>query len=165
MENNTKVELSETILPEAVFSCLEGGTTSEVLEEMVNGLCAAKMLPKKCRKACIDALMDREKLGSTGIGRGVAVPHAKHPDVPKIIGAFGRSKKGIDFAAVDGLPVHLIFLLLSPKDGANEHLKVLSHIVKAARDELFCKFLVNAGGKKEIMELFKEVDSRTSTGG
>lgn len=109
----------------------------------------------------VRALMDREDLGSTGIGKGVAVPHAKHESVSGLVGAFGRSSKGIEFAALDGQPVWLVFLLLSSKDSSGRHLEALARVARLVRDGRFCRFLREAkGGPEELAELLAEADAQ-----
>jgi mannitol/fructose-specific phosphotransferase system IIA component (Ntr-type) len=112
----------------------------------------------------VGALEKREKLGSTGIGNGVAVPHAKLDSLDTILGAFGRSAEGLDFNAVDGEPVHLVFLVVSPFDKADAHIQALQKIFQAVKRVNFCKFLRQAKGVKDILELFHEVDEELAPG-
>ncbi len=112
----------------------------------------------------LSALLKREKLGSTGIGGGVAVPHAKLEHLESILGAFGRSADGIDFSAVDGEPVHLVFLVVSPFDKADAHIQALQRIFQAVKKVNFCKFLKQAKGTKDVIELFHEFDEEMPAG-
>ena len=109
------------------------------------------------------ALIKREELGSTGIGGGVAVPHTKHPCVGRLVGIVARSEKGVEFDALDGEPVHLIFLLLSPNESAGVHLAALERIASLIRDNDFRRFMTKAMGKKEMIEILREVDSLHSS--
>jgi PTS system fructose-specific IIA component/PTS system nitrogen regulatory IIA component len=102
--------------------------------------------------------MKREELGSTGIGKGVAVPHTKHDCIKKITGTIARSTHGVDFNALDGEPVHLFFLLLSPNDSAGSHLAALERISTVIRDNDFRRFMREADGKVGIIEILREVD-------
>ncbi|MBI5365972.1 MAG: PTS sugar transporter subunit IIA [Planctomycetes bacterium] len=108
----------------------------------------------------LDALLKREKFGSTGIGQGVAVPHAKLQNLKSVIGAFGRSKTGIDFAATDGEPVYFVFLLLSPFDQADVHMDSLRCIAEAVKRPNFLNFARQAKGVKDLLELFQEMDQQ-----
>jgi PTS system fructose-specific IIA component/PTS system nitrogen regulatory IIA component len=104
--------------------------------------------------------MSREDLGSTGIGKGVAVPHAKHESIQGLVASFGRSHKGIEFSALDGQPVHLVFLLLSSKDVSGQHLEALARVARLVRDDRFCRFLRDAGSQKDMADLLQEADAQ-----
>ena len=104
--------------------------------------------------------MDREELGSTGIGQGVAVPHARHDAVTELIGGFGRSKKGIAFDALDGEPVYILFLLLSSKGASSAHLESLAYISRLVRDDKYIKMLREATDGASIRSLLIEADGR-----
>ena len=132
----------------------------DVLTEMVEALFGAGRIDKKSVPALVKALMSREELGSTGIGKGVAVPHAKHESVQGLIGAFGRSTSGVEFASLDGQPVHLVFLLLSSKDSSGRLLEALARVARLVRDERFCRFLGEAKDVSELAELLGEADAR-----
>jgi mannitol/fructose-specific phosphotransferase system IIA component (Ntr-type) len=137
---------------------LKAVAKEEVIMEMVQALVKAGRIEEANVKKVVKALMDREELGSTGIGAGVAVPHAKHDSVTDLVGAFGRSKKGINFEALDGEPVHVLFLLLSSKSASGAHLEALAYISRLVRDEKFVKFLKDAKDASAIRELLNEAD-------
>ena len=103
--------------------------------------------------------MKREDLGSTGIGRGVAVPHTKHPSVSRLVGTVAVSHSGVDFESLDGEPVQLFFLLVSPPDRPGDHLRALENISRQLRDETFCRQLKSAKGPIDIQHLLEEADS------
>jgi len=150
-----------TIVPcDAIIDNLKAADKESVLVEMAEALAATGRIPKGSVRQIVKALMSREELGSTGIGRGVAVPHAKHESVTGLVAAFGRSKKGIEFAALDGQPVHLVFLLLSSKDSSGQHLEALARIARLVRDERFCRFLREAKDAKELADLVQEADTQ-----
>jgi PTS system fructose-specific IIA component/PTS system nitrogen regulatory IIA component len=107
----------------------------------------------------VKAIMKREDLGSTGIGRGVAVPHTKHPSVRRLVGTVAVSHDGVDFKSLDGEPVQLFFLLVSPPDRPGDHLRALENISRQLRDDSFCKQLKSAKGPLEIQHLLEEADS------
>ena len=132
---------------------------------MVDARAADGRINPETSSVMVGALMGREKLGSTGIGKGVAVPHASHKKVEGLVAAFGRSRDGIDFAALDGQPVHLVFLLLASKGASAQNLEALARVAKLVRDESFCRFLREAKDKKELVELLQEADARLDAAG
>jgi len=109
---------------------------------------------------CIHVLLERESLGSTGIGDGVAIPHAKLHLFPEMVIAFGRSSAGIDFQALDAKPVHLFFLLVTPDDRPGEHLKVLSRISRILKNPVLREKLRKASNRHELKRLIFEEDSK-----
>ena len=128
------------------------------MAELVDVLVESKELPAANRDEVIRGVMKRERLGSTGIGAGLAMPHVKQsPDVPRMMGVFGRSEEGIEFDAVDGERVHLFFLLLSPPGDPGQHLEALKLLASLTRDENFRKFLRSAVGVDGIVETLAEV--------
>jgi PTS system fructose-specific IIA component/PTS system nitrogen regulatory IIA component len=108
------------------------------------------------------AVMKREELGSTGIGRGVAVPHTKHSSVNRLIGTVGISREGVDFQSLDGEKVQILFLLVSPPDRPGDHLRALENISRQLRDDTFCRFLKQAKTVEDIKQLLDEADSNQS---
>ena len=103
--------------------------------------------------------MKREELGSTGIGRGVAVPHTKHPSVNRLVGTVAVSPEGVDFDSLDGEKVQLFFLLISPPDRPGDHLRALENISRQLRNDTFCRFLKQAKSAEEIKQLLDEADN------
>lgn len=103
-------------------------------------------------------LLERERLGSTGIGGGIAIPHAKSKSLEALFMGFGRSRKGVDFKAIDGKPAHLFFVLLAPEGSAATHLKVLSKTSQLLRDSMFTERLMNAAGRHELYMVFADED-------
>ncbi|NLA73870.1 MAG: PTS sugar transporter subunit IIA [Deltaproteobacteria bacterium] len=103
-------------------------------------------------------LLEREKLGSTGIGEGVAIPHGKVPDITEPIISFGRSENGLDFDSMDGLPVHLFFLLVAPENSANIHLKALARIAKILKNQVLRKQLLEAKTREDIYRIIMRED-------
>jgi nitrogen PTS system EIIA component len=106
----------------------------------------------------VEILMEREKLGSTGIGDGIAIPHAKIPGLTDLLVSFGRSKKGIAFDALDGKPVHLVFLLMAPEDAAGQHLKALAKISRMLKDTAFRTRLMAALSQDDLYHVIVEKD-------
>lgn len=141
----------DSIIEELSYRDKEG-----VLRELVALL--AKGGKVKDEAKALEVLLEREKLGSTGIGEGIAIPHGKLPDLDRIICAFGRSSKGVDFDAVDGNPVHLVFLLLAPENSTTEHLKALARLSRLLKDPLIRKKLLKAEGREALYRTIVEGD-------
>jgi nitrogen PTS system EIIA component len=149
----------EDVLKEScVIADIKGTTKKDVLFELVYVLKKA-MLIENVEKA-VNVILEREKLGSTGIGDGVAIPHGKTKSIHNILCAFGRSQEGVDFDAVDRKPVRIFFLLLAPEDSASLHLKMLSRISKILRDLSFRKKLMELTDTHEIYTSIIEEDKR-----
>ena len=143
---------------EAIITELKATEKEAVVREMMYSLKDMQKISNKDVEGVIKSLMKREELGSTGIGKGVAVPHTKHDCIKKIVGTIARSTNGVDFNALDGEPVHLFFLLLSPNDSAGAHLAALERISTVIRDNDFRRFMRQAEGKEGMIEILKEVD-------
>lgn len=116
-------------------------------------------LTKKNRDDIVAAVMKREELGSTGIGRGVAVPHTKHQSVEKLVGTVAISEGGVDFDSLDGEKVQLFFLLVSPPDRPGDHLRALENISRQLRDDTFCRFLKQSKTPQDVQQLLEEADN------
>jgi fructose-specific phosphotransferase system IIA component len=144
--------------PGGILEDLKSVEKEDVIKEMVQALVKTGRIEEASAPKVIKALMDREELGSTGIGAGVAVPHAKHDSITDLVGAFGRSKKGINFDALDGEPVHILFLLLSSKSASGAHLEALAYISRLVRDEKFVKFLREGKSAADLRKLLGEAD-------
>ncbi len=143
----------QDVLPDLAANDLRG-----VLEELSEHLAEVNKL--KDPSILVDTLIEREKLGSTGIGNGVAIPHGRMAGLENILMVFGRSTKGIDFDAHDGHPVHLFFLLVAPEDSAGDHLKALARISRVVKSQDCRDKLGNANGREKLFETITEEDSR-----
>ncbi|HWP35278.1 MAG TPA: PTS sugar transporter subunit IIA, partial [Thermodesulfobacteriota bacterium] len=108
----------------------------------------------------LGALLERERIGSTGVGEGVAIPHAKLAGVRRLVGAFARSRGGIEFGAVDGRPCRLFFLLVAPEDAASDHLRALARVAKLMRDPEVRRRLLEARDQEALYTLLAEEDDR-----
>lgn len=157
------MRLMDFLVEEAIIYNLKSKDKIGAIREMVEALKETQKIPLKEVEGVMKALIKREELGSTGIGGGVAVPHTKHACVGRLMGTVARSEKGVEFDALDGEPVHLIFLLLSPNESAGVHLAALERIATLIRDNDFRRFMTKAVGKKEMIEVLREVDSLHSS--
>ncbi len=128
-----------------------------ILAEMVAAACKKARMGKKKQAAVLAKVLAREELGSTGIGAGAAVPHAKVREAQKLLGAFARSARPIEYDAVDGEPVQLFFLLISPEESSGGYLEALSCLSRALRDRKFCNFLRTAKSKKDVIYALSEI--------
>jgi len=132
-----------------------------VIKELVALLADRGKIDKKDEESITQAILKRESLGSTGIGHGLAIPHAKGiPQCNALLGAFGRSSGKVDYGAIDGEPCSLFFLMVSPSAGVDAHLKVLKKLASLGRDAHFCRFLMEAKDEDEVMSLLKEAEER-----
>lgn len=125
-----------------------------VLEQL--GELLASGSPSLTPKQVFDRLLERERLGSTGLGHGVALPHARMAEVPRPIGAFLQLQAGVDFDAVDDLPVDLAFGMLVPQEATEEHLQLLGKLATLFAQERFCQELRRAGGAEDILRRIEE---------
>ena len=130
-----------------------------VIRELVESLANAGAIHAADVPGIVAAIMKREELGSTGIGRGVAVPHTKHSSVERLVGTVGVSVEGVDFNSLDGEKVNLLFLLVSPPDRPGDHLRALENISRQLRDDTFCRFLKQARTPQDIHQLLEEADN------
>lgn len=153
------MKFSSFIVVEAIRADLQAEDKPGVVEEMVGALVAAAGVKAEEQEGIIQAVMKREELGSTGIGRGVAVPHTKHASVNRLIGTVGISRDGVDFNSLDGEKVQIFFLLVSPPDRPGDHLRALENISRQLRDDTFCRFLKEAKSVEDIKQLLDEADS------
>ena len=153
------MKFADFVCRKAVRADLECGEKESVIREMTQALANAQEIPDDEFEGIIKAILKREELGSTGIGRGVAVPHTKHPGVERLIGTVAISQQGVDFDSLDGETVQLFFLLISPPDRPGDHLRALENISHQLRDQTFCKLLKQAKTTDEILQLLDEADN------
>lgn len=153
------MKFADFVCVKAIKAELAAGDKESVIRELVGALIAAGQIQEAEHDSIVKAIMKREELGSTGIGRGVAVPHTKHPSVDRLIGTVGVSQEGIDFQSLDGEKVQLFFLLVSPPDRPGDHLRALENISRQLRDDTFCRFLKQAKTSDDIRQLLEESDS------
>lgn len=158
------LKLTEIVAPGAVLPELSATERDDVIAEMIDALVEAGAADAEHRDALVAAVLERERKGSTGFGRGVAVPHVKHPGVTKMTAAVGRSSKGVDFSALDRQPVYSVVLLLSPGSSPEDHLKAMEVIFKSLGNETFRRFLRQATTQEDIIELLHEADHQKLPG-
>jgi PTS system nitrogen regulatory IIA component len=151
-----KLKILDFLSANAIVTELSATTKKGVLEELVAVL--AKEGKVKETQATVEVLLEREKLGSTGIGQGIAIPHAKTDQASAVSAAFGLSRRGVQFDALDGDPVNIFFLLVAPPDAAALHLKALARISRLLKDKFFRQSLRETKTAAEILKLIKDED-------
>lgn len=152
------MKITEILPKRGIKMGMEAVDKPEALKELVELLASVKDIGDK--KSLVKGLLDREKLGSTGIGQGIAIPHAKTDKVHDIVAVMGISRKGVDFDALDGEPVYIFFLLVAPRESAGPHLKALAQISRLLRDNYFCELLRKAKDEKEVYEILAAEEER-----
>lgn len=134
-------------------------TKEEPIRAMVSSLKQSGSIDSEEEESIIKKLMEREELGSTGIGNGVAIPHTKHPSVSDPVSTIAIVKEGVDFESLDHGPVYILFLLISPPERSGDHLRGLENISRHLRNQKFCSFLRQARSREDIIELLREADN------
>jgi len=153
------VKLVDFLHEDGILLGLNAESKREAIKELVDLLIERGRVPRAQGKGLLDALMAREKLGSTGIGRGIAVPHAAHASVKELMGAVGIASRGIDFQSLDGQPVDLMFLLVYPP-GHADRLGALKQLSAFVRQHDLCRFLRQASDAPAAFEVIQEADSK-----
>lgn len=145
------MKISELLNPQAIVADLQAREKDSALAELTDALvtCEASL----DRDEVIEVLQEREKLGSTGIGDGVAIPHGKLAGIPELMLAFGKSAEGVDFESMDGQPAHLFFLLVAPEESVGVHLKTLARISKLLKDPAVRQKLLEAEDRETIYQV------------
>lgn len=152
------MKITDLLSPEMVLADLKGSTKPDVLNELAKAMAA--MYNEIKLNDLIAVLAERERLGSTAIGDGIAIPHGKLRGVSKIIGAFGRHLQGVDFDSLDGGPSQLFFVLVAPEDSASLHLKALARVSRLLKEGSFRSRLLAAKDSTELYSLIKEEDNK-----
>ncbi len=151
------MKIVEFLRADAVIANLSGQTGPAVLAELCRPIAAAQ---RSDAQRLVDTLLDREKLGLTGIGEGVAIPHGKVPGLPALMASFGRTVAGVDFRAIDGKPTHLFFTLFAPENSAGAHLKALARISRIFKNPGFRDAILRAPDAAEIYRLIEAEDAK-----
>lgn len=155
------MKLLDLIDSKAIVADLQSGDRNGVIRELVNVLVDAKCIESERAESIVKSIITRERTrGTTGFGKGVAAPHAKIAGLPRVVAAVGRSVKGIDFASLDGGLVYGVFLILSPEDDAEQHLRAMDLIFRHLQQEQFRKFLRHSDSAEGIFDLLREVDDK-----
>lgn len=152
------MNLSDTLSKDAIIVDLEATDRNGVIRELIASLVKAGAINKTKQEMIARAVIQRENQGSTGFGKGVAVPHAKHAAIDSMIATIGRSVAGVDFAALDRAPVYVIVILLSPEDKPDDHLAAMETVFKYLQRDNFRKFLRQAETTEDIADLIREAD-------
>ena len=154
------MKIAEILRQEMIIPNLGATDKEGVVRQMAAHICSQDSGPEVPEELVVKALLERERLGSTGVGEGVAIPHAKIPGLESLIAAFGRSRQGVDFEAIDQQPVRLICMLLVPENSAGTHLKALARISRLLKHGAFREHLLEAGDQEAIYRAFLEEDSK-----
>ncbi len=152
------MNLAEFVVREAIIPDLAADSKEGAIREMVASLRSAGCIAAEDEENIVSAILKREELGSTGIGRGIAVPHTKHPSVDSIFATIALAKSGVHFQSLDGEDVYILFLLISPPDRPGDHLRGLESISRHLKNENFCSFLRQSSSQDEVMGLLREAD-------
>jgi len=154
------MQIMDFLSKKAIITDIKSTRKEDVIKEMVDLLIASEDVEKRNRNKLIDALMAREALGSTAIGQGIAIPHAKSDCVDKLVAAFGLSKKGVDFDSLDGELAYIFFLLVAPQDSAGPHLKALARISRLLKDKYFRDTLRASTDEKSVVKIIMQEDEK-----
>lgn len=154
------MQIMDFLSKKAIVIDIKSSKKEDVIRELVDALVSSGDIEKKHRNKLIDSLMARESLGSTAIGQGIAIPHAKSECISKLVAAFGLSKKGVDFDSLDGELAHVFFLLVAPQDSAGPHLKALARISRLLKDKYFRDNLRACPDAGSIIKIITEEDEK-----
>ncbi|MBL4690769.1 MAG: PTS IIA-like nitrogen regulatory protein PtsN [Rhodospirillales bacterium] len=147
------MEISDLLAPEGVSADLKATSKKQALQDLARRASEVSELPER---AIFDVLMERERLGTTGVGNGIAIPHGKLPNLDRLHGFFARLNQPIDFQAIDERPVDLIFVLLAPETAGADHLKALARISRLLRDQAVCEKLRGTDGAEALYAILIE---------
>lgn len=152
------MKIVDILSPDALVPEMKATSKVEALRELVEAL--HRSHPEIDQNRLVEILLDREELGSTAIGEGIAIPHGKLPGLTNVLAAFGRSTKGIDFESLDGSPTGLFFLLVAPEDSAGVHLKALARVSRLLKDKGFRESLFAAKNRDDLAAVIKAEDDK-----
>jgi mannitol/fructose-specific phosphotransferase system IIA component (Ntr-type) len=153
------MNLTDLVCPEAILVDIEAQDRDDVIKELIVSLGKAGKIAESDVESVIEAVIARENEASTGIGKGVAVPHVKTTSISAPVAAFGLCRGGLDFSSLDKQPVYSIFLLISPEDDADAHIAAMEVIFKNLQKDDFRSFLKQASDVKDVLGLLKEADA------
>jgi len=152
------MKIHEILSTKGIKIGLEAMDKEEALKELVDILSKVQNIGDS--KAIVKALVERENLGSTGIGQGIAIPHGKTDRVQDLVAVMAVSRKGVNFDSLDGEPVYIFFLLVAPKESAGPHLKALAQISRLLRDSYFCELIRKCETSAQLYDLIKNEEER-----
>jgi PTS system nitrogen regulatory IIA component len=154
------MHMSDFVIREAIVPDLQATSKEGVIREMVESLRTSGYFRGGEMEDVVKAILKREQLGSTGIGRAVAIPHSKHSTVERLIGTVAISRGGVQFDSLDGEPVHVFVLLISPQDRPGDHLRALENVSRSLRDDGFVRSLRHATTRDEVWEFLDDADQQ-----
>jgi PTS system nitrogen regulatory IIA component len=149
------MKICDVLKRKAILPDLKAQNKKGILEELVSPV---SEIANVNQEDLVKVLMEREQLGSTGIGGGIGIPHGKMKDIESLVVGFGLSRKGVDFESLDGLPTHIFFLLITPENSTGLHLKLLARISRILKDDPFKTRLLKATSGDQILEIIQEED-------
>jgi PTS system nitrogen regulatory IIA component len=149
------MKILDFLTPETILTDLKSGDKKGVLEELTLPIAIITGIE---HKELVRVLIEREHLGSTGIGKGIGIPHGKLKNLPSLMLGVGLSRKGVNFDALDGKPTHIFFLLLTPERSTDLHLKLLARISKILKEETFKGKIMNSRDRDEVIRLIQGID-------
>lgn len=152
------MKIEDILAQDLVLPDLAARSKTDVLVELASAV--SRQHPELDRERLVQALEDRERLNSTALGDGVAIPHGKLSGIKRVFAAFARSRQGVDFHSLDGEPTHLFFLLVAPEDSAGAHLKALARISRLLKDENFRTRLMQAPDATSLYDAIRQEDAR-----
>ncbi len=153
------MKFADFVCVEAIRPELSATDKPGAIREMVAALVEAGVIGSEDQEPIIASILEREELGSTGIGRGVAIPHAKHAAVKKVVGTVGICPEGIDFRALDGGQVFVVFLMMSPPDAREDHLKAMKKVADHLRNDTVSRFLRQSRSVADVRQVLDDADS------
>lgn len=152
------MKISDFLNVESIIPALESRDKAAAIEEIAGGLASCHRELDK--QKVLDVLRERERISTTAIGEGVAIPHGKLADADRVLAVFARSPEGVDFASLDGAPTHLFFALIAPENAAADHLKALARISRLLKDDVLRKRLMQAKDEHELYNIIAEEDDK-----
>lgn len=156
------MKLLDLVHSKAILANLNAEDRNGVIRDLVQCLADAGQIEPSTTDSIVRSIITRERTrGTTGFGKGVAVPHAKVEGLDRVVAAVGRSEGGIDFGSLDGQPVYSVFLIVSPADNAQEHLRAMDLVFRHLQQEKFRKFLRQSDSPEKVYDLLKEADEET----
>ncbi len=158
------MKMREIVATGAIVPRLKAVERDEAIVELVDALIGSGTIEARHRKAMLDSVMERERKGSTGFGKGVAIPHVKLSGLKKMAAAVGVSERGIDFSALDKQPVYLVFLLVSPANDPEAHLRAMEIIFKNLSQDVFRRLLRQAATTEQVLKLMDDADNGVLAG-